>query len=261
MATKLRHPPKARARNRERTKSTADVPDGGKPASRESGGQSRDRETRASTESSPAPGDARSTAAPIHPFGEPTPAAPSKDPVETAVVEPSPHERKPGEPSADVQIEEIRAAERKVAEAETAWVAAREEAKERHKQFDAAVSNMRRTVRKWTDPLPLFDGPAAVAAPEEWRRVSIDELGLKPRVAKALRDFELETIGAVADYTAKSSLHAITGLGDKAIEEIDDAMTKFWEDHPEHTRPASEPEPAKADDSSDDGEDAGDDQF
>lgn len=271
MGTKLARPPKIKARNRARPKSTArPTMPGAESASRESGGKPIRRgennagERPAASMAEPAPSAARSTAAPLHPFGEETPAkapASTPDPVAETIEHP-PVERKPGEPPVDEQIREIRKASARLKEARQAMLAARESAKAAREDFEAAATALERTVDKYNQELPLFDGPHAKPGPEEWRRVSIDELRLKPRVLKALHDFELETIGDLADFHADGgTLNRVKGLGEGAIVEVDDAMAKFWADHPGYVRPATEPEPRAAasaadeSDSSDDGED------
>ena len=263
MAAKLKSPPKSAARNRARPKNTTGPDASGGSASRESGGKpirrgDMDAEPRAAAlQAEPAPSAARSTAAPStteRPFGEEVPAkstAPAPaDPVAEAI-----------EPKALGVLLEIERAERRVEDAERAWHSSREQTKELHKAFDTAVAQMRAVIKRRNQPLLPFDaatGEIKPAEPEAWRRVPVEELGIKPRTAKALRDGGLETVGAIADFHADDqSLNRIPGLGQAAVDEVADAMERFWAEHKEYTRPATEPAPAKEEDeeeSSDDGE-------
>lgn len=261
MTKKLKNPPKSAPRNRALPKNTPGPDASGASASRESGGKpirrgDMDAEPRAAAlQAETAPSAAQSTAAPStteRPFGGEVPAkspAPAPDPVAESI-----------EPKALGVLLEIERAEKKVEDAERAWHTSREQTKELHKAFDTAVAQMRAVIKRRNQPLLPFDaatGEVKPAEPEAWRRVPVEDLGIKPRTAKALRDGGLETIGAIADFHADDqSLNRIPGLGQGAVDEVADAMERFWRDHPEHTRPSTEPAPSP---SKDDEEDSSDD--
>jgi hypothetical protein len=86
---------------------------------------------------------------------------------------------------------------------------------------------------------------------DSWRAATLEELGItKPRIVKALTDHEppLTTLGAIADWSAaKGDFWAtdISGVGEKAAQEITDRMMDYWAAHYWAAHPrAATPEPA-----------------
>ena len=96
---------------------------------------------------------------------------------------------------------------------------------------------------------PLFGNAEEAASCEDvpaeghWKDISIAELALSPKVEKALLEALLNTMGVLttwmndkSDWWAKD----IPNLGPAGQKEIEDAMIRFWEKHPEAGEPNEE---------------------
>lgn len=108
---------------------------------------------------------------------------------------------------------------------------AAEESKEAKKAYEAAVSRLRSAVRDATSgqqELPFAEEP------ELWRAVTLAELEISGKLAESLTEAKLDTLGAIADYTAAGNLLTdLKGVGEKAAAKIEAATADWWERHPE----------------------------
>lgn len=134
-------------------------------------------------------------------------------------------------------LQAIREQERLVAAAESEWEEAKEEAKAAKSKFDCAVSALRRAIRQQQEKLPLFDKPAEEASDEvddddtddtDWRDVPLSELAIPDGLLGKLYDAKIETMGQLADRSAKEPLNFLPGIGDASMAKIEAATTQFW---------------------------------
>lgn len=139
-------------------------------------------------------------------------------------------------------------------ECESQEASAAEAHKDAKKRTEAQQDELNRFIDELEQPRPptLFDDAAkpeseesedANAAPaalddESWRKVTVKDLGISDAIADKLAANEpmLDTLGAIIDYTtAGRRLTDIAGIGAAKAEAIDEAITKYFADHP---RPA-----------------------
>ena len=121
----------------------------------------------------------------------------------------------------------------------------RDDAKELYKTRNAAVEtaneNLLAELRKApAEPLPLIDGArsdvtSATKGDDAWRNVPIADLGLKAKVLAALADVGISNIGGISDWSAKKPLTDIKGIGEAKALDIDEALTRYWKEHPQPT--------------------------
>lgn len=133
-------------------------------------------------------------------------------------------------------------------------------------EYDAAVKSLLNKIdqpslpgMELEDDLDSESNPNAAAA--NWRKVTLDELGITGREKKALEDAGLATLGEIADYTKKrsqngfeSGLSGIKGLGQSGQDKVEKALDDYWYEHPD-AEWAKNDEAEKADDSNDDNDD------
>lgn len=184
--------------------------------------------------------------------GEPLAAAPS--PV--VVEEVKPIEEKP-KSDADYLLA-VEAAERKVKETGQDWNNSKAATKEFKSLYDGAVAELCKAARA-REQKQLDDAFRKKIAEDaireakekeqandakrpliqevekaEWRTVGMDALDLPAHIVKKLAAKDIETIGALADFTAGDKpLTWIDGIGKGASEKIEDAMMEFWKKNPE----------------------------
>ena len=77
---------------------------------------------------------------------------------------------------------------------------------------------------------------------DAWQKTPLADLGLSPKILEAMEVARLRTVGELADYSRQYMLTDIKGIGPAKAEEIEDALTKFWAEHPEYTAPVAEEE-------------------
>lgn len=178
-------------------------------------------------------------------------------PVESAPVEsaesteaPAAPDAEPPAPSADrAHLDKIKAARAVVAEREHVWRQLKSRAKGAKEAFEEAVAELTKVIDNGEEHLPLFDGPkkseaAATDAPPSppplatteannaWRSVPVAELGLSDKITEKLADAGCETIGALEDLRASfKGLRSISGIGQKKIDLIEDAILKWLTEH------------------------------
>lgn len=89
-----------------------------------------------------------------------------------------------------------------------------------------------------TPAAEVSDTKPATTDDESWRKVTVKDLGISDAIADKLAANEpmLDSLGAIVDYTtAGKRLTDIAGIGAAKAEAIDEAVTKYFADHP---RPA-----------------------
>jgi hypothetical protein len=120
-----------------------------------------------------------------------------------------------------------------------------EDAKARHSEakaaYDSAVSQLLRVIDEDDKQGEL---PFEVEHDtEDWRAFPVAQLGLPEKLVDAMAEAELFNVGDVNDFTMSGKRFIdIKGIGQAKAEKIDDALLKFWQDHPEYTRPEPKPE-------------------
>lgn len=99
------------------------------------------------------------------------------------------------------RMEQLRTLEDQCQSAALRMAQAKQELKDAKEEYDGAVVALRRVIRarELDADRPLFNLPSSSSEPDAWRSVSIDELGLSPKICEALRDHSptLETVGAI----------------------------------------------------------------
>lgn len=77
--------------------------------------------------------------------------------------------------------------------------------------------------------------PGSLKTDEPWREVNLDKIfDPEKRIRKSLSEAGINTVGQLADYTsADKQLTDITGIGEKAADEIDEALVDFYVDNPD----------------------------
>ena len=121
---------------------------------------------------------------------------------------------------------------------------AKERAKAAKDAWEAASSELHEFIRGGPDQQPKLPGMEDTDIdPEGWRKVSLEDAGLTGKLLKPFAesdDPDIETLGELADFTSEYALTDIRGIGPKLAEEIEDALDKFWAEHPEYPQPTTE---------------------
>lgn len=136
-------------------------------------------------------------------------------------------------------LKRFEAQERKCQRLEREVNECKEELKQAKASYDFAVGELRRMVREPdADEAPLFGKPDA------WREIEISALGLSEKLTGLLVEkVDGNTMGHLADWLkADHAVIQITGFGPAAIEKFDNAMERFWRDHPQPDDEPAEPE-------------------
>jgi len=121
-----------------------------------------------------------------------------------------------------------------VAKAKRVWTDAAEIAKDLKKSYEYRQDELLE-IGVGPPKTPLFDQAKTPA--EDWRKITIDSIGLKPGIVKALTEKnKIATVGALVDFQAKHTtfwLKEIKGVGVEGGTEIDKAMEQVWIDNPQ----------------------------
>lgn len=135
---------------------------------------------------------------------------------------------------------EIQDKEKDCARLESEMMDLAEQYKEKKQSFKAADSSLRAIIRRGPDaqlklPLKSQDSDKPAQPGEEvWRPADIGELGLTKAIETKLRDAGINTMGNLSDYTTPKGngycqrLTDIKGLGEGAIEKIEEATSAYW---------------------------------
>lgn len=148
-------------------------------------------------------------------------------------------------PDAAKLLAEIEDAERDCANAELDWQQAKSAAKCAKDEYDDRVLRLRSLIRAarndanrpLLNPTPAEEQPAS--PDDAWQKTPLADLGLSPKILEAMEVARVRTVGELADYTRQYMLTDIKGIGPAKAEEIEDALTKFWAEHPEYTAPVA----------------------
>ena len=127
--------------------------------------------------------------------------------------------------------------------------------KEAKDRYDGKILELRRAVSEGPSSPKLFDGVDELTPPaanDAWRYVTLEDAGFPNKIRKSLEEHHpsVTTIGQLADLTSQGDWwhKDVKGLGEKAVEQIDELMTEFWKTHPEYMQspPASAEEPSQS---------------
>lgn len=144
------------------------------------------------------------------------------------------------------QLRDLLAAHDAVEEAEAHYTEAKENATAAKKELDGAhaqVSRILREVKTGIPEMPLFGN----GEPEDWRAVEVHDLGIPDRVEAALQQGGVRTVGELEDLRAQHGDEwngSIVGVGEKAKQQIEEAVIDFLAKRKE----AQEPQVEGADD-------------
>lgn len=129
-------------------------------------------------------------------------------------------------------------------------------AKAAKKLLEASQNDLNVYIRGLSESHPLFEkaapeparkhGPEPAKPDEAWQTHLLSELiplGVSSKVIDALEEQGLVNIGHVADHTAKAQLTDLKGIGEAKATAIEEALIRWWEAHPEFTRPGANPGP------------------
>ena len=136
-------------------------------------------------------------------------------------------------------MDELRKANIRFREAETAHSDAKDIASMRKKSMESAQEHLNEIVSQIVGdslPMPLFDLTGGFG--EAWRDVPLDTLGIKPGLLKAMaeNDPPILTIGDQADWTKdKGDFWAkdIKDVGKDNQDGITGPIDAYWSEHPE----------------------------
>lgn len=138
--------------------------------------------------------------------------------------------------------------------------AAKERAKAAKQRYEEGIAELTELIRRGPDPQAKLPGMEDVDAKSDaWRTVTLEEAGLPSKLLKPFKEFSWEggsikTLGDLADWQAEYELANIHGIGPKLADEIADTLVKFWEEHPEYTRPADDDDEEEEEEEEDDEE-------
>lgn len=148
-------------------------------------------------------------------------------------------------PSADrAHLDKIKAARAVVADRERTYLSRKSQAKQAKEAFEEAVADLTAVIDDGQEILPLFDSlppeteTAETEAPgpepqnDAWRQVPVSELGLSASILEKLAEAGCETVGELEDRRAShKGLRSISGIGEKKITIIEDAIVAWLTKH------------------------------
>ncbi len=127
-------------------------------------------------------------------------------------------------PNAERVMSEVKGLQAEFDTAEAQYEQAKAEAAALKKIMEAKAKKMWDFVRALSAPLPLF---------EVWRNTPVSELGLPEYIVSILQEAGILTIGQLADWTSSGKrLTDIPHIGEAKVLLIEDAMERYWRDHP-----------------------------
>ena len=161
------------------------------------------------------------------------------DPVEAIEDEPGEPAEEPAGVDYKIVLETTCAMANKAARDLARWKASQKETAALKKITDASAAEL---IGYASDiNLPLFDqgqdrADESEPVVEDWRECEVDYLEVPEKVRGALIKNEIQTVGDLVDFQAKHGtfwLKEMKGVGAAGGTQIDDALMKFWEAHPE----------------------------
>ena len=105
------------------------------------------------------------------------------------------------------------------------------------KTFEVADEELRKLIRGGPDLQQQLPGMDDVEPSEEWRDLSLTDLGLDAALAATLHKSEITTIGELSDYMAEHGPQwsgDLMGIGEVKAEVIQECYVTFWAAHPEY---------------------------
>lgn len=155
----------------------------------------------------------------------------------------------------DAMVRGYRSLQTQIREAKQHYSYHKDEAKE----WKETLAGLRKQLETFdATPLPLMErhpepGPSAEPTEplleqsgdsEAWRDVRLDSLDITPGRLEKLAEADLVTLGQLVDFQASKRLTDIKGLGEKAIDQIEDArdaaITAWRKQHPAGAEPEAE---------------------
>lgn len=134
------------------------------------------------------------------------------------------------EVSAAELLEEIRAKQGEIDDANRVLLSLEEETKEAKAQWEQRVAELGCLIRRRDEKLPLFDKKSLAAADEpgdeSWRLVDIDQLALGSSLTEKLREAGINTIGELEDQRA-IGLTEIKGIGQAKVTKIEEHVVDW----------------------------------
>ena len=128
-------------------------------------------------------------------------------------------------------LEQIKASQARIDELRVAYEAAKEKAKGAKTVWEGAVETHGKLVRRNEQQTLL---PFDQDTNQDWRKMSIADLGLPAGVATALEEAEVTTLGKLSDVMGDAMWYReIKRVGKGAAEKVADAFQRFWAEHPE----------------------------
>lgn len=110
------------------------------------------------------------------------------------------------------------------------------------KAFEAADLALRNLIHRgpYQAELP-FPKEEQQEASEDWRAVSVEELGISQSMLTDLADAGFKTIGDLAAHTdAGKELTDIAGIGPKKAEDLAARLQSWWDEHPDYVTDGSQ---------------------
>lgn len=104
--------------------------------------------------------------------------------------------------------------------------------KEAKAELEAAYSELLRAIDEFDQP-SLFNLEPQNGPVEAWRDVPLETLGLSRKLIETLEEADLTTLGQLADFGKSAQLVEIYGVGESPAEKIQDALDRYWKDHPQ----------------------------
>jgi len=107
------------------------------------------------------------------------------------------------------------------------------------KQTIAAQNTLNDYIKNLDQPIfpQLEDGP------EDWRSVTLAELGITGKAAIILAENDLGTLGYIADWQKEhSSFYELPGIGEATAEKLAEKLDAYWQAHPQAGAGAGEAE-------------------
>lgn len=153
--------------------------------------------------------------------------AESSDETQISVTDELPGVTDDLEVSAAELLEEIRAKQCEIDDANRVLLSLKEETKEAKAQWEQRVAELGCLIRRRDERLPLFDAKADTASDDEsWRLVDIDELSLGSALTEKLREAGINTIGELEDQRA-IGLSEIKGIGQAKVTKIEEHVVDW----------------------------------
>jgi len=146
-------------------------------------------------------------------------------------------------------LEQLQKMRGKIRQLEAKYEIAKDEAADFRKRLETANRELGQAIDKGPERLPLFDksapetavetpepaAPEPVKEGEEWRNVTLEELGLPPGICLKLRESNgIRTLGQIADYASNNDgLRGLVGIGEAKAHKIQEACDKYWAEQPD----------------------------